>query len=88
MSFADIGLLTIYQTLLLCVAITAFAAGLYRVRKWAARYRQLPRSWQLAAKKGFYSATRRFVREEWGRLVLLVVLLLLLASLTIAIRYT
>ena len=88
MSFADIGLLTIYQTLLLCVAIMTFAAGLYRARKWAARYRQLPRIWQQAVKKGFYSATRRFVREEWARLVMLVILLLLLAGLTIAIRFT
>ncbi len=82
MNFAELDLLTVYQLILLGAAIPTLVATIYRVQKWIARYQQLPRIWQPKLKQGFYSIIRRFMREEW----LMLLLLLILAGLTIAIR--
>ena len=86
MNFDETDLLTTYQLILLCAAIPALVAAVRRVRKWVARYQRLPRIWQQPIKQGLYSAIKRFIREEWPRLIVLVVFLLLLAGPTIAIR--
>ena len=82
MNFAELDLLTVYQLILLGAAIPTLVATIYRVQKWIARYQQLPRIWQIPIKQGLYSIIRRFMREEW----LMLLLLLILAGLTIAIR--
>lgn len=86
MNFDETGLLTAYQLVLLCAAIPTLVTTVRMVRKWVARYQQLPGIWQHPTKQGFYSAVKRFIREEWPRLIELAVLLLILAGLTIAIR--
>ena len=86
MTFTEGDLLPAYQLLLWLAAITTLILGLHQARKWAARYRKLPRIFQKAVKKGIYAAAKRFVREEWLGLTALGFLLILLAGLTIAIR--
>ena len=87
MSLTEIDLLAVYQALLLCAAIGTLVAGLHRARKWIARYHQLyPKVLQHAVKQGVYAALKRHVREEWPKLLELILLLLILAGLTIAVR--
>ena len=86
MNLDETDLLTAYQLILLCAAIPALVVAVRGVRKWVARYQQLPRIWQQPIKQGLHSAVKHFIREEWPRLIALVVFLLLLAGLTIAIR--
>ncbi len=87
MSFAETDLLLpAYQLILLCAAIPTLIAAAYGVRKWVARYQQLPGIWQQPIKQGLHSAVKRFTREEWPRLIALAILLLILAGLTITIR--
>ncbi len=82
MNFVELNSLTVYQLILLGATIPTLVATVYRVQKWVARYQQLPSICQQPIKQGFYSATKRFMQEEWS----LLLLLLILAGLTIAIR--
>ena len=86
MNFDETDLLTAYQLILLCVAIPTLVAAVHGVRKWVVRYQRLPRILQQPIEQGLYSAVKRFIREEWPRLIELAVLLLILAGLTIAVR--
>lgn len=87
MSFTEFDPLVVYQALLLCAAIGTLVAGLRRARKWIARFHQLyPKVLQHAVKQGVYAALKRHVREEWPRLLELILLLLVLSGLTIAVR--
>ena len=86
MNFDETDLLTAYQLILLCAVIPTLIAAVRMVRKWIARYQQLPGIWQQPIKQGLRSAVKRFIREEWPRLIGLAFLLLILAGLTIAIR--
>ena len=86
MNLDETDLLTAYQLILLCAAIPTLVTAVRMVRKWVARYQQLPGIWQQPIKQGLYSAVERFIQEEWPRLIGLAFLLLILAGLTIAIR--
>ena len=86
MNFDETDLLTVYQLILLCAVIPTLIAAAYGVRKWVARYQQLPEIWQQPIKQGLHSAIKRFIQEEWPRLIALAVLLLILVGLTIAVR--
>ena len=86
MNFDETDLLTAYQLILLCAAIPALVVAVRGVRKWVARYQQLPRIWQQPIKQGLHSAVKHFIWEEWPRLIALTFLLLILIGLTIAVR--
>ncbi len=86
MNFDETDLLTAYQLILLCAAIPTLVTTVRMVRKWVDRYQRLPRIWQQPIKQGLYSAVKRFIREEWPRLIELAFLLLILIGLTIAVR--
>ena len=86
MNFDETDLLTAYQLILLCAAIPTLIAAVHGVRRWVVHYQRLPRILQQPIKQGFYSAVKRFIREEWPSLIGLAFLLLILAGLTIAIR--
>ena len=86
MNLAEVDLLRLYQLVLLCAGVTALFIGLRDVRRLAVRYRKLPKDFQQAVNRGVYAAVKRFVREEWPRLIALVFLLVLLAGLVIVTR--
>ena len=87
MSLTEIDRLEVYQGLLLCAAIGTLVAGLHRTRKWLARFHQLcPGFLKDAVKQGVYAALKRYVREEWPKLMELILFLLILAGLTIVLR--
>lgn len=86
MNFDETDLLTAYQLILLCAAIPALITMVRMARKWIGRYQQVPRMWQQPIKDGLYSAVKRFIQEEWPRLIRLAFLLLILIGLTIAVR--
>lgn len=85
MSFTEIGILTVYKMLLLCTTIGTLVEGLRRARKWIALYQRSPRVLQQSVKQGVYAALKCYVREEWPKLVGLILLLLILSGLTIAV---
>ena len=86
MNLAEVDLLRLYQLVLLCAGVTALFIGLRGVRRLTVRHRKLPKDFQQAVNKGVYAAVKRFVWEEWPRLIALVSLLVLLAGLVIATR--
>ena len=88
MNLAETDLFRLYQLVLLCAGVTALFMGLLGARRLAVRYRKLPKDFQQAVNRGVYAAVKRFVREEWPRLVALGFLLVLLAGLVIATRMT
>ena len=88
MNLAETDLLRLYQLVLLCAGVTALFIGLRGARSLAVRYRKVPKDFQQAVNRGVYTAVKRFVWEEWPRLVALVFLLVLLAGLVIATRMT
>ena len=86
MNLAEIDLLRLYQLVLLCAGVAGLLVGLPRLWRLLARFRKLPPDFRQAAIRGGYNAARRFVREEWPKLVALAFLVLLLGALLIAIR--
>ena len=86
MNLAEIDLLRLYQLVLLCAGVAGLLVGLPRLWRLVARFRKLPPDFRQAAIRGGCNAARRFVREEWPKLVALAFLVLLLGALLIAIR--
>ena len=86
MNLAEIDLLRLYQLVLLCAGVAGLLVGLPRLWRLVTRFRKLPADFRQAAIRGGCNAARRFVREEWPKLVALSFCLLLLGVLLIAIR--
>lgn len=86
MNLAEIDPLRLYQLVLLCAGVTGLVVGLRRMWRLAVRFRKFPAVFRQAAIRGICSAVKRFVREEWPKLMALAFLVLFLAALMIAIR--
>ena len=86
MNLAEIDLLRLYQLVLLCAGVMGLLVGLPRLWRLLARFRKLPADFRQAAIRGDLNAARRFVREEWPKLIALAFFVLLLGALLIAIR--
>ena len=86
MNLAEIDLLRMYQLVLLCAGVAGLLVGLPRLWKLVSRFRKLPADFRQAAIRGGCNAARRFVREEWPKLIALAFLVLVLGALLIAIR--
>ena len=86
MNLAEIDLLRLYQLVLLCAGVMGLLLGLPRLWRLVTRFRKLPADFRQAAIRGVLNAARRFVQEDWPKLVALAFLVLLLGALLIAIR--